>query len=165
MDNLNLYQDYINLLMEVKDKIEQLSELARRKIDAVRNDDLMELNEVMKQEQVLSLSVRGLEKRRSEMLSRLGLSDVPLSGLAEHYPEDVRYEAKEKADDLLRQYEVYKTYSNAARNTLEVNLHEIEKYIEEHGGEAQAAASAAYGTGIGVAEPEPPQAMKTDFRA
>lgn len=165
MNDLNLYQDYINLLMEIKEKIEQLSELARRKIEAVRNDDLMELNEVMKQEQVLSLSVRGLEKHRGELLDRLGLSDVPLSGLAEHYPEDVRYEAKEKVDDLLRQYEVYKTYSSAARNTLEVNLHEIEKYIEDHGGQAQDAANIGYGAGVGVAEPEPPASMKTDFRA
>lgn len=156
----NLYSEYIDLLMEIKGCIEQLSDLARRKIDAVRNDDLVELNEVMKQEQALALAIRGHENKRGEMLSRMGLGDVPLSGLPEHYPEDIRYRAKETADDLIRQFEVFRGVSDAARTTIECNLHEVEKLIEEAGGDV----STGF-VGYGAPEIEPPASMKTDFRA
>lgn len=156
----NLYGEYIDLLMEIKGCVEQLSDLARRKIEAVRNDDLVELNEVMKQEQAMALAIRGHENRRGEMLSRMGLSDVPLSGLPAHYPEDIRYRAKETADDLIRQFEVFRGVSDAARTTIECNLHEVEKLIEEAGGEVPSNV-----VGYGAPNIEPPPPMKTDFRA
>ena len=50
------YRSYLELLETLRDKVEALSELAKKKIEAAGNDDLMALNEVIKQEQALALS-------------------------------------------------------------------------------------------------------------
>lgn len=155
----NPYGAYIDLLMEIKGGMEQLSILAQRKIDAVRSDDLILLDEIMKQEQAIALTLRGQEQRRATMLSGMGLDGVPLSGLSDNYPDDMRLQAKRTSEDLLREYDVYRNISEIARNTLECNLHEIEKLLAEAGGEVP--------VNVGYAQPniEPPAPMKTDFRA
>lgn len=153
------YLSYLALLDELGDHLDRLSELARQKAAAVRQDDLAALNEVLKQEQAISLSLRGLEQKRLALFSQLGLDGVPLSGLADHCPPALKARAKESAEGLLQRYQIYHSASEVARNTLECNLHEIEKVISDLGG------NPAEGVGYTLPGVEPPQAMKTDFRA
>lgn len=154
-----LYLAYLSLLDELSRDLDKLSALAQKKIDAVRRDDLMALDEVMKHEQAMSLSLRGQEQKRQKLTAQLGLEGVRLPGLASHFPDRLQPQAKESAERLHRSYGVYKTASEAARSTLEVNLHEIEKVIASHGG------APAPGVGYAPANVEPPKNMKTDFRA
>lgn len=155
----NLHLDYLVLLGELNKDMEQLSQLAQKKSDAVRRDDLIALDQVLKQEQVVSLSIRGQEQRRLKLLSQLGLSDVPLSRLASHYPAELQLQARQAAETLLRSYDLYRAAAEVARNTLECNLHELDKIVSDLGG-AQAA-----GAGYTSPDIQPPQKMKTDFRA
>lgn len=149
---------YLSLLEELQTSLDRLSELARQKIDAVRRDDLLALDEVIKEEQVLSLSLRSLEQRRGRLLAELGLDGVPLSGLTARFPAQLQPRATQTVRALQRSYESYRTASEVARSTLECNLHEIEKVIASHGGDAR---------GVGYLPPDaqPPKNMKTDFRA
>ena len=55
---------YLQLLRELAGKLDQLGQYAQEKITAVGNDDLMALDEVLKKEQVMGLSLRGLEHPR-----------------------------------------------------------------------------------------------------
>lgn len=153
------YEAYLALLEEVRGGVERLTGLARQKAEAVHHNDLMALDEVIRQEQVLSLSLRGQEQRRQALLSQLGLGDVPLSKLADHYPPELRTRAKETAEALRGSYHMYKTVSDAARKTLEYELHEIERVIAAEGGPS------AQGAGYTSPTVEPPKNMKTDFRA
>lgn len=150
---------YLSLLEELQTSLDRLSELARQKIDAVRRDDLLALDEVMKEEQVLSLSLRSLEQRRGRLLAELGLDGVPLSGLAARFPAQLQPRATQTVRALQRSYESYRTASEVARSTLECNLHEIEKIIAAHGGDS------ARGVGYLPPDAQPPKNMQTDFRA
>lgn len=154
------YQDYLVLLSDLSRQFSQLSDLAREKAMAVRKDDLMALDEVLKQEQALALSLRGQEQKRLALVQALNLEGVPLARLASSYPPDMQLQAKEAAEGLARQYQIYCSAAEAARNTLECNLHEIEKTLALLGGEKAPA-------GAGYAQPDaaPPPKMKTDFRA
>ena len=49
------YQTYLNLLQELGGCLEQLAGLAEQKATVVRQDDLMALDAVLKQEQVITL--------------------------------------------------------------------------------------------------------------
>ena len=118
------------------------------------------MDEVLKQEQALSLNLRGLELRRQKLAPQLGLEGVPLSGLPERCPSELRDEARKTAAALRKSYEIYRSYSNMARNTLELNLHQIDKYLESAGVDPKLAAQ-----GYEAPPTEPPQKMKTDFRA
>lgn len=153
------YLDYLALLDELRTSLDRLSELARQKTDAVRRDDLMALDEALKQEQAMSLSLRGQEIKRLKLLSQLGLDGSNLSRLEALYPPALRFQAKQTVDALRQSYEVYRCTAGVARSTLECSLHELEKFVSAHGGGT--VESPGY-TSPGV---EPPKTMKTDFRA
>lgn len=153
------YASYLTLLNDLRGNLDRLTELARKKTDAVRRDDLMALDEVIKQEQVLALSLRGLEQKRLKLLTQLGLDGVPLSRLAARYPAQLQPQATQTVNALKRSYESYRTASQAARSTLELNLHELERIIAAQGGDT------AHGAGYTPPDAQPPEKMKTDFRA
>jgi hypothetical protein len=148
------FQGYFEFLCELTKTLAHLTEVEQRKTLAVRQDDLDTLNECMKQEQVISLTLRGYDQKRQVALAALNLESVSLSRLAAHVPESYRTEAKEISENLLRQYHLLKAASEVAQNTLECNLHQIDKTLADLGKESYQTSG-----------PELPQPMRTDFRA
>lgn len=128
------FETYFDFLGRLGHTLEQLTELARQKSIAVRHDDLMAVNDCMKQEQVLSLSLRGMEAKRTKLVSELGLDGVPLSALPTRCPEELRMRAREVSESLRSKFNVYTSAAEVARSTLECNLHEIEKMMAETAG-------------------------------
>ena len=155
-----LHRSYLQLLRELGESLEQRSGLALQKQELVREDDLMGLDEVLKQEQAMTLTLRGLEQRRLKLVSQLGLDGTGLDDLPEKYPAELQLEAKQIADNLRESYSLYRSCADAARNMLEVNLHEIERVIAASG-----ANTPISGAGYQTPGVEPPKNMKTDFRA
>lgn len=153
------YLNYLTTLDELRRSLEQLTATAQQKTAAVKKDDLAALNEILKQEQAISLTLRGLDQKRAKQLAALGLEGVPLSGLAERYPAEHRLQAKNTADALHQAYQIYRSAADAARCVLESNLHEIEKILADLGADPMSGASYA------PAETDLPDSMKTDFRA
>ncbi|MCI8502155.1 MAG: flagellar protein FlgN [Oscillospiraceae bacterium] len=149
----------LELFDKITDILTQLAELERDKAAAVRKDDLTALDKSLKQEQVLALSIRGLEQKRTDLLSQFGLLELPLSDLPGKFPADQRMEAKKTVDRLRDAYQIYRHAAEVARDTLECNLHEIEKIL------ANAGVDPKNGPGYGSPDIEPPATMKTDFHA
>lgn len=156
----DLFRSYLGVLRELSGTLDRLTPLAQQKADAVRSDDLLALDEVLKQEQALALNLRGLEIKRVKLVPQLGLDNVPLSRLHEHCPAQLSEEARKTAADLRQRYETYRSYADMVRNTLELNLHQIDKFLTEAGVDPKLAAQ-----GYEAPPSEPPQNMKTDFRA
>ena len=154
------HQAYLDLLKELRGCLDRLGELSAEKAKTVRQDDLLAMDEVLKQEQVLSLSLRGLEQRRVKLLAKLGLSGVPLADLPGRYPEELQDEAKRTVEELRESYSIFRARADMARNLLELNLHQIDKAITAAGGDP-----ADVGAGYEIPGAEPPKNMKTDFRA
>ena len=140
---------YLDLLSQLSGHLERLTQLSQQKAEAVRRDDLLALDEALKQEQVLTLALRGLEQKRLSLLDQLG-----------HYPDLLQLQARQVIDALQRSYQVYRSASQAARNTLECSLHEIERIIAASGVNPAEASAGYEAPGA-----EPPKNMKTDFRA
>lgn len=135
--------------------LRQLTELAKRKTMVVRKNDLLELDKILKEEQAQALSLRGLEQKRVALLQELGLQDVRLVDLPSKAPAELRQRAKESVEALRREYSIYHSAAEVARNTLECNLHEVEKFLAAAGAAGQQAGG----------EVSPPPQMKADFRA
>lgn len=150
---------YLSLLQEISRVLVSLTETAHKKTAAVQQDDLATLNECIKQEQALSLSLRGFEQKRAIATQDLGIGSVSLSGLAAHYPVELQPQAKAAAEALLQNYQLYRSAAEVARSTLECNLHQLEKVLAASGDGETA------GVGYQSAQPEPPAPLKTDFRA
>lgn len=154
----NPFQDYLTLLEQIREELARLSELAKQKTLAVRSDDLVTLDQILKQEQAAALNFRGLEQKQTLLLNTTGMSGIPLSSQGESFPPAMRLEARQKIEQLQAQYQVYRGCSEVARNTLECNLHEIEKIIS-------ASNARPGGPGYQTGQPEIPPKMRTDFRA
>jgi len=75
-------------------------------------------------------------KKRDALLARMGLTGVPLRELERHAPVDLLMETKRVAETLRREYGLFQTASQVARNTLECNLRMIEKARAQLEGEA-----------------------------
>ena len=154
------FSDYLKLLREVGTLLEQLAVLAQQKADAVRQDDLLALDEVLKQEQALGLNLRGLELRRAKLVGQLGLEGTTLSALPAKCPPELAAETDQVVSDVQMSYRAYRSSANMVRTTLELNLHQIEKTITASGIDPVLG-----GAGYAAPGAEPPKNMKTDFRA
>ena len=145
-----VYQAYLNLLRSLGESLDQLSVLAQKKVAAANGDDLMALDEVMKQEQAMTLAFRGMEQTREKLLEQLNCGNVPLSRLPERFPPQMQGQAREAVAALQKQYQNYRKDADAARLVLERHLREIDAIITEMGG-----APAPEG-GPGYVPPPPP---------
>lgn len=123
------YASYLELLRSLTGTLTQLTEVAKRKTQAVRQDDLDVLNECIKSEQALSLSLRGFEQKQQTALAELSLTGLRLRDLPSAAPEEFRMQTKEVVEALQSAYKIYRSASETALSTLECNLHEIEKIL------------------------------------
>lgn len=154
------YRMYLAYLEDLRKQLESLTALAKEKPPAVAADDLAALNDIMKREQVLSLSFRGLEQTRTRLQKELGLEKARLSQLPQYVPESMREQARQIAVSLKVQYMEYQKASTAAREVLEKGIQEVESTVRAMGGTFE-----LDGAGYDESGPQTPQSMRTDFRA
>lgn len=147
------YEEYLDFLEELTGILDQLNETAKAKTTAARQGDLELLDRCMKQEQVFSMSLRGMDQKRDRMLAEMGMEGATLSQLAEGYPPELQARAAQVAQRAQLSFDVYMSASNAARTAMECILHDIEKMFPEN-------------QPIPAHNPdEPPPRMRTDIRA
>ena len=136
------WQELFALLEQLAATLGQLAEISREKTAAVLRDDIIAVNDCMKREQVISLSLRSADIKRDKLLERLGLQKLPLNAMADRCPENLRPEAR-RVEELVRdQYMIYRSAADVARSTLEINLHEIERLLTAKAAAARPRAAA-----------------------
>ena len=155
-----LFRSYLKLLEDLGNALARLTPLAQQKAEAARNDDLIALDEVLKQEQAVGLNLRGLEQRRLKLVPQLGLDGVKLTDLPRHCPPQLAEQTRKTVENLRERYAIYHSYADMARSSLELNLHQIDKFLVDNGVDPKLAAD-----GYETPSAEPPKNMKTDFRA
>lgn len=126
MMDMTVWQGYLRLLDQLGGILDKLTDIQRTKTQAVGRGDLVAVEDCMKREQVLSLSLRGMDQKREKMLAQLGLTGVRLRDLEERGPRETHLETKAVVERLRQKYEVFQSASEVARNTLECNLRAIE---------------------------------------
>lgn len=145
------FQEYLTLLEGIQKDLAQVTGVEQRKIAAIRSGDLLVLDECMKQEQVITLSLRGREQRRKALLQQLGLEQLPLRELPQHSPQELRARATQVVEQTLRAYQVYDSAQKAARTMMETELRQIDKELKRHRQQKDQAPA--------------PNRRQTDFRA
>ena len=152
-------EELLSLFETLTGHLDKLTELAKQKTLVVRKSDLMELDRILREEQALALALRGIEQKRTALLQKLGLAEVPLTDLPARAPEALQQKTRSTVDALRRAYQIYASAADTARNTLECTLHEVERFL------AAAGAQRPETLGYENDTVEPPSQMKADFRA
>lgn len=153
------YQEYLNLLSNLLQEIERLTEIARNKQEAVQGHDLDQLNDCIKQEQAVSLRLRGLDQKREKILAALGFSQITLREMPNHCPKEYQGETRTFAERISRAYQVLQSIQSASRSMMEHDLRLIQKELESRGIDPEIDEN--YQHMPGAQSPE----MRTDFRA
>ena len=130
------WQDYLKLMVNLTHTLESLSQVERDKNAAAVRGELAKVEECMKREQAVSMTLRGYDQKRDAMLAAMGLKGLTLRQMEDHSPEELRLETKAVVEELRRQYAIFQAASQAARTTLEVNLRAIEREQAIRAGDA-----------------------------
>lgn len=127
MMDVSLWREYLGQLEKLGNTLEELTQVEREKTAAVGRGDLDAVDACMRREQVFSLNLRGFDQKREKMLARLGISGSTLDQLEDLAPPETALETKRTVEKVRQRYRVFRSASDAARDILECNLHEIEK--------------------------------------
>ena len=127
------FSDYLHFLDGLGEIFDQLCVIEQDKVSAVRAGSLDKLNECIRQEQAVSLKLKGCEQRQRRMLEELGLANVTLRELSRHCPPELREDAQRTIDRLLRKYQVLRSAQEPARILMETQLHGIEAELKRRG--------------------------------
>lgn len=128
------FAGYLDQLDQLEKILKELTELSQKQRVAVLRGELTAVDETMKRQQALSLSLRGLEQKREKALRELGLAGTTLSQLPGKAPAEHALRAKQTVERVLRQFEVYRSAQTVERTTLECSLHTIEAHMPPQGG-------------------------------
>ena len=122
------FSDCLALLEQLSQVFDQLAALEQEKTAAVGAQDLARLDQCMKQEQAVSLTLRGLEQKRGRLWRDLGLQSVALRDLPQHFPPEGQPEARRAVNRLLEQYQTLRSAQEPTRILME---HRIQLIVEE----------------------------------
>ena len=153
------YEQYLSFLEELLREMNHLTEIGRQKLEAIQNHELDALNECIKQEQAISLTLRGLEQKRGKLLAAIGCENVPLSEMPHRCPEQYRSRTQELVNQLLMADKVYKSVQTPSRTIMERDLRSIRKELEARGVEQELEDN------YQSAPPARGKGLRTDFRA
>ena len=128
------HEAYIAFLGQLSETLDQLTAVEKEKTDAVRRDDLTALNECMKREQAMSLTLRSMDQKRMKLLKELGMETVTLANFSASCPEGLRPEARAATEKLRNSYAIYRSAADLSRHTLERSLRQIDAYLSEKSG-------------------------------
>ena len=147
-------EELLKLFESLIRHLDKLTDLAKQKTITVRKNDLMDLDRILREEQAIALALRGIDQKRTVLLQKLDLMDVPLIDLPAKAPDTLQQDVRKTVENLRHAYQIYASAAEVARNTLECNLHEIEHFL------AAAGVDSSEDRNV-----EPPSQMKADFRA
>ena len=128
------WKDYLKLMESLTKTLEELTQVERDKNAAASAGDLRGVEDCMKREQVLSLTLRGYDQKRDAILGALGLKGITIR--LQHSPDELRLETKDVAEKLRQAYTLFQAASEVARDTLEVNLRAIEQIQARQAGDS-----------------------------
>ncbi len=123
----------IDLLEENADLYKNFLELEYKKYDTVIKNDIDTLNDIVADEQVYYLKIRGMEQKREKLLVSLGYKDKTLKEIISVYNDDEKYMLNEKYNELSKLITEVKKISSLCKTLIEVRMNRIEKAMAQLG--------------------------------
>lgn len=127
MENIEKFKEVIQ---EMIDFFKQFQELEHTKFEAVRQNDLISLEECMKKEQADILVLRGLERKQAQVQKELGFEDKSFKEILDLVPYEKKAELEAMYNELLNSLEIFKSTTEGIKKTIELNLYAIDNAVQ-----------------------------------
>ncbi len=122
--------DFIAVIEELIRLFQNLIEIEQVKLEAAKKNRVTYVEDCMNQEQAAILKLRGLDKKREQCQERLGFKGYTFQQILTEVPESEHIHLKELFDRLSYQVRMFQETSDSARTMIEINLHMINKAIQ-----------------------------------
>ena len=111
--------------------------LEQSKLDAVSQNQITQLEEIIKKEQAEIMALRGLDQKREKLQAELGFKDLTFQEILKQLPEEQQMETKRLFDELASRVKSFQTITESSKTMMEVNLHAINQMIARQTGGTQ----------------------------
>ncbi len=127
------FENYLEFLNGLHSELLKLTELQQKKIDSIEKHNLEELDVCIKQEQAVSLVMRGLEQKRKKLLSGLNLQGTTMSQMVEKCPAEFKQQTEENVAKTLEAYAAYTKLQEKVAKILKRNMEIVETSLASRG--------------------------------
>jgi Fe2+ transport system protein B len=123
----------IELLDNSADLYSKLLELEYRKYDTIIKNDIEQLDEIVSEEQVFYLKIRGLEQKREKLVESMGYKDKTISEIIEAVSGEEKEALLSKFNEASKTINEVKRISSLCKTLIEVRMKRIGKILEDLG--------------------------------
>ncbi len=127
------FNNYTAFLTNLCAELDNLTELQKKKIDAIDTHNLESIDECIKQEQAASLKMRGLEQQRIKVLNELGLVGVKMTDMAEKSPDEFKDEIKQLVELTVASHNNFLQHQSKVKQLIHRNLNIVETSLKSRG--------------------------------
>lgn len=125
--------DFHNIVIHLIELLETLIAIEKDKLEAVTSKDFDTLNSCIKNEQVLVLKLKGLDKKREQVLSALDYDGLSYKEIIARLPAEQKEESCKLFTALQQATDEFHTINNSVKTALDVNLHVINTTLSKLG--------------------------------
>ena len=116
-------QELFEIVRETVEWFDSLMPIEQAKLKAAAGHNIVQMEECMKMEQVAILQMKGLDKRREELLEKQGMSGLSLNEMIDRLPEEERGRFCGLQKELNDRLAAYKVLSEDIQDLLKTNIH------------------------------------------
>lgn len=120
-------QQLVEILQETLEWFEDLIPLEQVKLKAASRHNILEMEECMKKEQVAILRLKGMDKKREQLLGQMGVSGMSLKEIIEQASKQEKEVLEPLYQEVKKKHAEYKELSEEIATVLENNIHAVEK--------------------------------------
>lgn len=128
MENID---KFVEVIQEMIDFFEQFQILEKVKLEAVRDNDIIKLEECMKKEQAEILVLRGIERKQAQIQKELGFENATFREIIELVPLERKAELETMYNKLSNSLDIFKSTTEGIKKTIEINLYSIENAMQK----------------------------------
>lgn len=127
MENID---KFVEVIQEMIDFFEQFQTLEKVKLESVRDNDIIKLEECMKKEQAEILVLRGLERKQAQIQKELGFENATFREIIDLAPVEQKAELEAMYTELSNSLETFKSTTDGIKKTIELNMYAIDNALK-----------------------------------
>ena len=123
--------DFITVIDDLVELFKELTQIEQIKMEAVKKNMVTYVEDCMNKEQAAVLKLRGLDKKREACQKAMGFEGFTFQQILDNTTGEENSQLRELFQTLSSHVSLFQDTNESARAMIEINLHNINKAIEQ----------------------------------